>query len=240
VTLAKIDIDRNPQIAQQMGVQSVPAVFAFYQGRPVDGFAGALPEAEIKNWLDHLIKVAGGAAPGGGLETALKQAAEFLAANDVVTAQSIYADILDAEPSNATAYAGLLRCLLALGDKARAKQMLDSAPPDIAKNKVLDPIRTALELASQAEQNSGNAAALQAKLDQNPTDHQARFDLAMALYADGKREGAVDQLLEIVRRQRNWNEDAARKQLVKFFEAFGHADPLTISSRKRLSSIMFA
>jgi putative thioredoxin len=240
VTLAKVDIDRNPQIAQQMGVQSVPAVFAFFQGRPVDGFAGALPESEIKAWLDKLVAATGkDAAPGAGLDAALKQAAEFLAANDAVTAQSIYADILDAAPSNAEAYAGMLRCLLALGEKDRAMQMLAGAPPDIAKNKVLDPIRTAFELAGQAEK-SGDAAALKAKLDQDPSNHQTRFDLAMASYAVGQKEEAVDHLLEIVRRQRNWNEDAARKQLVKLFEAFGPMDPLTISARKRLSSILFS
>ncbi len=242
IYLARVDIDQNPEIAQQMGVQSIPAVFAFFQARPVDGFAGALPEVQVKSWIERLIKATGAtAAPdtGNGLGTALKQAADFLAANDAATAQSIYADILDMEPANVTAYAGFLRSLLMLGDTASAKQMLEKAPTDMAKDKAFDPIRTAIELADQSAQ-SGSVAELQAKLEQNPADHQARFDLAMAHYAAGQKEGAVDQLLDIVRRDRKWNEDAARKQLVKLFEAFGPTDPLTVSARKRLSSILFA
>ena len=245
VRLAKIDIDKNPQIAQQMGVQSVPAVFAFFHGQPVDGFMGALPEAQIKSWLERLLKAtasAGGIAPddsAGGLDVALKQADESLAGGDAVVAQSIYADILDQEPTHAAAYAGLLRSLIALGDMDRAKQMLASAPAEIAKDKALDSVRTSIELAAQAAQ-SGSAAELEAKLKQNPADHQVRFDLAMAHYAAGQKEQAVDQLLEIVRRARTWNEDAARKQLVKLFEAFGPTDPLTLSARKRLSSILFS
>jgi putative thioredoxin len=243
VRLAKIDIDKNPQIAQQMGVQSIPAVFAFFRGQPVDGFMGALPEAQINAWLDRLMKAAGAqssAAPdAGGLEIALKQAADFLAGGEAAKAQSIYADILDMDPANAAAYAGLLRSLIALGDAKRAQQMLDNAPPEISKDKALESVRTALELAGQAAQ-SGSAVELEAKLAKNPADHQARFDLALAHYAAGQKEQSVDQLLEIVRRARNWNEDAARKQLVKLFEAFGPADPLTISARKRLSSILFS
>jgi putative thioredoxin len=240
VRLAKIDIDQNPQIAQQMRIQSIPAVFAFFRGQPVDGFMGAMPEAQIKNWLDRLVKAtgaAGGAA--AGLDAALRQAEEFLVTGDAAAAQSVYADILDRDPAHAAAYAGLLRALVALGDTARAKQMLDNAPPEIAKDKALDSVRTAIELAGQAAQ-SGSASELEAKLAQNPADHQARFDLAMAHYAAGQKERAVEQLLELVRRARNWNEDAARKQLVKLFEAFGPTDPLTISARKRLSSILFA
>jgi putative thioredoxin len=244
VRLAKIDIDKNQQIAQQMGVQSIPAVFAFFRGQPVDGFMGVQPEAQIKAWLDRLVKATGnvagaGAADAPSVDAALKEAAEFLAAGDTPTAQGIYSSILDLEPSNATAYAGLLRCLIAIGDTDRAKQMLDNAPPDIAKDKSLDSVRTAIELAGQAAQ-SGSATELEAKLAQNPADHQARFDLALAHYAAGQKEQAVDQLLEIVRRARSWNEDTARKQLVKLFEAFGPTDPLTISARKRLSSILFS
>jgi putative thioredoxin len=241
IHLAKVDIDRNQEIAMQMGVQSVPSVFAFFQGRPVDGFAGALPEAQVKTWLERIVKATGVQPPDAtdGLETALKQAADFLAANDVATAQSIYADILDMDPFNASAYSGMLRCLVVAGDVDRAKQMLDAAPEEIKKDKALDAARTAIELADQA-QKGPSAAELQAKLDQNPGDHQTRFDLAMAHYAAGKKEEAVDQLLDIVKRNRGWNEDAARKQLVKFFEVFGPTDPLTISARKRLSSILFA
>jgi putative thioredoxin len=239
VKLAKVDIDKSPEIAQQLRIQSVPAVFAFFQDQPVDGFMGAMPEAQIKAWLERLMKAVGSAAPGGGLTTALAQAADFLAQGDAPTAQSIYTDVLDIEPANAEAYAGLLRCLMALGDNARAKEMLEKAPAEIAKDKALDPLRTALELAEQAGK-SGPVAELDAKLAQNPADHQTRFDLALAHFAAGRREQAVDELLELVRRDRAWNDNAARKQLVKLFEAFGNADPLTIAARKRLSSILFS
>ncbi len=246
VRLAKIDIDRNPEIAQQMGVQSIPAVFAFFQGRPVDGFMGALPEAQIKSWLDRLVKAAGGAVAGGeenALDAVLAQAAELLAAGDAAAARTIYAEVVEAEPSSAAAWAGLARCCLAQNDTAGARQVLDQVPPEAAKDKALAAARTAVELAEQAGKAGQGGAALsglQAKVEKEPSDHQARFDLALAHYAAGEREAAVDHLLEIVRRNRGWNEEAARKQLVKLFEAFGPMDPLTIAARKRLSSILFS
>ncbi len=242
VHMAKIDIDQNPEIAQQMRVQSIPAVFAFFRGQPVDGFMGAQTEAQIKSWLDRVIKATGAGAQGGenaGLETALGQAAEFIAKGDIATAQSIYTDILDMEPMNAAAFAGLLRCIIASGEVDVAKQMLTAAPPEMAKHKALDSVRASLELAEQLPTGT-STAEFEAKLAQNPADHQARFDLAMAHYASGQKEQAVEQLLEAVRRDRNWNEQAARKQLVKLFEAFGPTDELTISARKRLSSILFS
>jgi putative thioredoxin len=242
IKLAKIDIDKNQPIAQQMGVQSVPSVFAFYQGRPVDAFSGALPEPEVKKWLDQLIKQTGVIPVDDdkpNLDLAMEQATECLVAKDILTARAIYMDILDMEPSHAGAYAGLVRCLIDEGDAAKARQVLDSAPAPIAKDKALASVRAALELMEQASQ-TGQASELEAKLAKDPADHQARFDLALAHYAAGRREEAVDQLLEIVKRARTWNDDAARKQLVKFFEAFGLMDPLTIAARKRLSSIMFA
>ena len=239
--LAKVDIERNQPIAQQMGVQSVPSVFAFHQGRPVDAFAGAMPEAQIKIWLDQLIKTTGvGGAEKAGLETAFKQATDYIAAGDIATARAIYVDILDMEPENATAYAGLVRCLIEEGDIAKARAMLDAAPAPIAKDKALEPIRATIELAEQAGASKGQAAELETKLAQNPADPQTRFDLALAYYAAGRNQDAVDQLLDLVSRARTWNEGAARKQLVKFFEAFGSVDPLTLSARKRLSSILFS
>jgi putative thioredoxin len=242
VRLAKIDVDKNQPIAQQMGVQSVPAVFAFANGRPVDAFAGALPEAQVKTWIDQLLQQTG--MTGGGDEktntdAALKQASEFLAAKDTSAARAVYADILDIEPANAIAYAGLMRCFVDEGDTLAAREMLANATPEIGRHKAMEPVRAALELAEQTGQTQPTTE-LEARLVQDPADHQARFDLALAYYANGKREEAVDALLEIVRRARTWNEDAARKQLVKFFEAFGVMDPLTVSARKRLSSLMFS
>jgi putative thioredoxin len=242
--LVKIDIDRDPEISQQMGVQSIPAVFAFFQGRPVDGFMGALPESEIQTWIDRLLKLSGGVIPPEAddvvnLNLALDQAAEFLAAQDFATAEAIYRDVLDQDAANPGAYIGLIRCRVLAGDLKDARQFLDNAPAAIAKDKALDAVRTVVELAEQAAQG-GSVNDLEAKVQANPADHQARFDLAMAHYAVGQREQAVDALLEIVRRDRKWNEDAARKQLVKLFEAFGAMDPLTIAARRRLSSIMFS
>lgn len=242
--LVKIDIDRDPEISQQMGVQSIPAVFAFFQGRPVDGFMGALPESEIQTWIDRLLKLSGGVIPPEAddvvnLNLALDQAAEFLAAQDFATAEAIYRDVLDQDAANPGAYIGLIRCRVLAGDLKDARQFLDNAPAAIAKDKALDAVRSAVELAEQAAQG-GSVNDLEAKVQANPADHQARFDLAMAHYAVGQREQAVDALLEIVRRDRKWNEDAARKQLVKLFEAFGAMDPLTIAARRRLSSIMFS
>lgn len=246
VRLAKIDIDRNQEIAQQMGVQSVPSVFAFVQGRPVDGFAGALPESQIKAWLDRIVKAVGGALGGSGgdeaaqMESVLKQAGEYLAAGEASAAQELFEHVLQADPVHPAAWSGVLRSLVAQGKTALAKQMLESAPPEVAKDKALGAARTAIELAEQAAQGAGSVGELEAKLAQRPSDPQLRFDLAMALYGAGKREEAVDHLLEIVRKNRSWNEEAARKQLVRLFEAFGHTDPLTVSARKRLSSIMFS
>lgn len=242
VLLAKVDIDKNQQIAAQMGVQSVPSVFAFFQGRPVDGFAGALSEAQVKAWLDKLLAATGGQAQGDDvpdLASALRQAEEFFSEKDLVAAQSIFADVLDQDPKNAAAYAGVIRCYMALGDYQQARHLFDAASVDMAKDKAFEPVRAALELAEQAS-HAPSLAPLQEAVNKNPADHQARFDLAMACYAAGQNEDAVDHLIEIVRRNRAWNDDGARKQLVKFFEAFGATNPLTVSGRRKLSSVLFA
>ncbi|MCW2238035.1 thioredoxin family protein [Azospirillum canadense] len=242
VRLVKIDTDKDPMIAQQLRVQSIPAVYAFFQGRPVDGFMGALPESQVKAFVEKLVKLAGAAGGGEGdiLEEVLAQAKEALETGDIQTASEIYSEILQADPENinAAAYAGLVRCLIAADDLDRAKQMLDQVPESIAKDKEIAAVRSALDVAEQAA-NAGPIPELMEKVARDQDDHQARFDLALALFAAGKREAAVDELLELVRRDRTWNEEAARKQLVKFFEAFGPTDPLTVQSRRRLSSILF-
>ncbi len=241
VKLARIDIDRDQQIAQQMGVQSLPSVYAFFAGRPVDAFAGSVPAAQVKTWIDQVLKTTGvGGEEKAGLETAFKQAEDFLAQGDIATARAIYIDIYDMEPENARAYAGLVRCLLDEKKSTEAREKLAAAPAAIAKDKALDSVRAAIELAEQAGQNTGETDKLEAALAQNAADHEARFNLAMAFYAAGRNEDAVDQLLDIVRRARTWNDGAARKQLVKLFEAFGATNPLTIAARKRLSSILFS
>ena len=238
--LVKIDIDRNPAIAGQLRVQSIPAVYAFFQGRPVDFFVGALPDSQIKAFIDRLLKASGGAAPAGdGIEEALEEANRMLEAGDAVTASEIFNEILAHEPEQGGAYAGLVRCLIAAGDLARARRMLDEPPEALAKDKAVLAVRAALEVA-ELSRSVGPLRELRAKVAENPADHQARLDLALALFADGQREAAVDELLELIKRDREWSEQAARKQLVKFFEVFGPTDPLTVSSRRRLSSILFS
>ena len=240
VRLVKIDVDKNPQIAGQLRVQSIPAVYAFFQGRPIDGFMGALPESQVKSWVDRLVQAAGGAgAADGGIEEALDAARQAAEDGDMESAAAIYSEILQAEPENAAAYAGLARALIGLDRADDARQMLDRAPAALAKDKELAAVRTQLELADQSRR-AGPVPELMGKVARDPDDHQARFDLAMALYAQGQREAAVEELLESVRRDREWNEQAARKQLVKFFEAFGPTDKLTVNARRRLSSILFS
>ncbi len=245
VRLVKIDIDRNPAVAGQLRVQSIPAVYAFFQGRPVDFFVGALPESQIKAFVDRLLKLASGAGAGAGLgegdglDEAVAEAQGFLEQGDAATAGEIFQEVLAHEPGHGGAFAGLVRCLIATGDLKRARQMLDKPPEGLAADKALVAVRAALEVAEQGLA-VGPVRELQAKVAASPDDLQVRFDLALALVGEGRREEAVDALLEIVRRNREWNEQQARKQLVKLFEAFGGADPLTISARRRLSSILFS
>jgi len=239
VRLVKIDTDKNPMIAGQLRIQSIPAVYAFFQGRPVDGFAGALPESQIKQFVDRLVQIAGGAPGAADIDAVLEEARTILEQGDAQTAAAIYNEILTAEPEHAGAYAGLIRCLLSAGQTDDAKRMLDGAPESLAKSPELAAIRTQLDLAEQAKK-AGPIGDLQAKVAADPNDHQTRYDLALALYAAGDREGAVDALLEIVKRDREWNDQAARKQLVKLFEAFGPTDKLTVQARRRLSSILFS
>ncbi len=240
VRLVKIDTDQNPMIASQLRVQSIPAVYAFFQGRPVDGFMGAKPESELKAFVDKLVKLAksAGGGPEDLVEQAFAQAKEMLDGGDLQGALDLYSEVLRVEPENVQAYAGIIRCLIAANDLENAKAMLADAPAAIAKDKELANVRAALEVAEQAA-NAGPIPELLEKVAHNPDDHPSRFDLAMALFANGKREAAVDELLQIVRRDRTWNDDGARKQLVKFFEAFGPTDPLTIQTRRKLSTILF-
>ncbi|MEO3435380.1 co-chaperone YbbN [Inquilinus sp. CAU 1745] len=242
VKLVKLDIEANPQnqaLAAQMRVQSIPAVYAFFQGRPVDGFVGALPESQIKSFIDKLIAMTG---DGGAddLAAALDQAKAALEGGDVQTAGAIYQQILEIEPENATALAGLARCMIALGQPDRASEFLDALAPELLAKPEIQSVRTQLDLAAQTAGADARLPELTDRLAREPDDHQARFDLAMAAYGAGRREDAVDALLEIIRRDREWNEGAARVQLLKLFEAFGQTDKLTVQSRRRLSSLLFS
>lgn len=239
VLMAKIDIDQNQELAAALRIQSIPTVYAFFQGRPVDAFQGAVPESQIKAFIDKLVHLAKQNAPDAiDIPEALKGAAQEIANGDFATAQAIYSHILTQDPYNIQAYVGLVRATIAAGELEQAKQLIDNAPPEISKQAAFAEAKTALELVQQKP--STPLDALIKKLEAAPDDHELRFDLATAQFADGNREEAIANLLEIVRRNRAWNEEAARKQLVRFFEAMGHADPLTVESRKKLSSILFS
>jgi len=235
VRLVKINIDEHPAIAQQLRVQSIPTVYAFLDGRPVDGFAGAQPESQIKAFVDRLVGDAGAA----DLEHAIAEGEKAIEEGDLQTAAEIFAAVLQEEADNIKALAGLARCYLQTGDLERAEQTLALAPPEKRDAAPLASVRAALGLAKRGQQG-GNLDELKAKIEANPADHQARIDLATALAASGEKEEAVSQLLESFRRDRKWNEEAARKQLVELFDAWGPKDPATLDGRRRLSSLLFS
>jgi putative thioredoxin len=235
VKLVKMNIDEHPQIAGQLGIQSIPAVIAFQRGQPVDGFMGALPEAQIKGFIERLV----GPVGGGAAEELLKQAAALADEGDAAGAAELYAAMLAQDQENVAAIAALAKLHLDLQDLEGAKRFLAMAPKAKANDPAITAVRAAIDLAEQAA-SLGDLAELQHRVEADPLDHQARFDLAVGLAGKGRRQDAVDHLLEIVRRDRSWNEDGARKQLVQFFEAWGPKDETTVAGRRRLSSILFA
>lgn len=239
VKLVKINIDENPDLAREMHVQSIPAVYAFFQGRPVDGFMGAIPELQVKAFIERLMKAVGGGAAGDAIAEAATHAEAALAAGDIPAAESIYKQILAADARHAGAHAGLVRSRLAANDAAAARKLFGRIPADLAQAPEIVAAKTALELAEQRPGKETLKAA-EARLAADASDHQARYDLAAALYADGKQDEAVDQLIEIVKRDRKWNDEAARKQLLKYFEALGPTHPVTIAGRRKLSSVLFS
>src|SRR6478735_10469906 len=230
VKLVKMDIDKYPQIAGQLGVQSIPAVFAFSNGQPVDGFMGALPEGQVMAFLERLTK----GAVGADEKDLLKSAEATLAEGNAAGAAEIYAQLLAEDGGNVQALAGLARCYVETAALEQAKQTLALVPEAKQNEAAVAAARAALEIAEQAK-SLGPIAELEEKVSADPLNHQARFDLDVALNAKGKREDAVKHLIEIVKRDRKWNDDGARKQLVQFFEAWGPTDPATIEGRKRLS-----
>ena len=235
VRLAKLNIDENPGIHTQLGIQSIPAVIAFQNGQPLDGFMGALPESQITAFIE---RIAGPIGPSGA-EAAIEAAAEAFGEHDYATAASHYSAVLAEEPENIAALAGLIRCYVAVDNLEQAKGLLSQVPAGKENDPDIAAARAALELAEQAA-HLGKPSDLQARLDAAPDDHQARFDLAIALNARGERDAAADHLLELMRRDREWNDDAARQQLLQFFEAWGIKDPATQKSRQRLSSLLFS
>jgi len=236
IKMVKINVDENQGLAGQLRVQSVPTVFAFKDGRPVDAFAGALAESQIQSFIDKLI---GDAKPP--IEAALEQAQEALKAGDALAAENMYTAVLSEDPTMVPAFAGIVRAIAAQGEFDRAREMLTSLDAKTLASSEVQQAISALELAEEgagAEQT--DTTILQAKVDKNPKDLEARFALAQSLFALGQTEGAINNLLELVRIDRNWNDEAGRKQLVKIFNTLGPADPLTVDARKRLSATLFS
>src|SRR6267154_541217 len=238
VKLVKMNIDEHPAIPGQMGIQSIPAVIAFVNGQPADGFMGAVPESQVNAFIDKVTKAMPSASEPNVAEI-LKEAEAVLAEDDPATAAQIFAEVLAADPTNIAALAGLAKCYVATGAIEQAKQTIAMVPESKRNDAAVKAVQVSIDLAEQAK-TLGPVTELEQKVAANPLDHQARFDLATALNASGKRAEATNQLLEIVKRDRKWNEDGARKQLVQFFEAWGPTDEATVDGRKRLSTILFS
>lgn len=236
VRMVKINVDENQQIAGQLRVQSIPTVYAFSQGQPVDAFQGALPESELKQFIDKLTD-----GQGSPLDDALDQGEEALANGDPESAGAIFQQVLAHDSANARAIAGTLRVAVALGDLAGAREFADSLDDTTRGATDVAQALSALELAEQTQAGPAvDTSGFEAALAANPDDHQARFDYALALVGAGDNETAIDQLIEIIRRERSWNDDAARQQLLKIFEALGFSDPIAADGRKKLSSVLFS
>lgn len=239
VAMAKVNIDQNQELAAALRIQSIPTVYAFFGGRPVDAFQGAVPESQIKAFVDKLMAIARQAMPGAlDIPQALTQAAEALAQGALPMAQQIYAQILEQDEKNAPAYIGLIRTYVTAGQIEQARAMIDHAPPEISNQSAFAEARSALELAQLKPAQP--LAELQARAEKNPQDLQAAYDYALGLYSAGKREAGIDGLLAVIKKNRAWNEEAARKHLLKIFEALGPQDPLVVESRRKLSTILFS
>ncbi len=234
VKLVKINVDENQGLAQQLRVQSIPMVYAFHGGRPVDAFTGALPESQLRQFIE---KLTGGA--GSPVEHAVEQAEQLLAAGDAQQAGAIFNQLLSSDPENAAANAGLAKCLMATGQQDRAREFIDGLPESLKHSPEINSVRAALDLSEKSGAGS-DVEPLRQALAQNENDHQARYDLALALYGQGAAEEAVDQLVEIIKRNRTWNDDAARQQLLEIFEALGFSNPVAVEGRRKLSSVLFS
>ncbi len=234
VKMVKVNVDENQRIAAQLRIQSIPTVYAFWQGQPVDGFQGNIPASEIKSFIDRLTQLGG----DGGLAEAIEAAEQMLTEGAAADAAETFAAILEEEPENAVAYGGLIRAHLELGNTDEAEALLASAPPAVAKSKEYEAARAKNELAKQAAK-AGPVAELESAVTANPANHQARFDLAAALLAAGRTEDAIDQLLELFRQDREWNGGAAKAQLFTIFDSLPPKDPIVLKGRRRLSSMIF-
>lgn len=236
VKLVKMNIDDHPAIAGQLGIQSIPAVIAFVNGQPVDGFMGAVPESKVK---ELIAKIGGPSDAEAALAEAITAANELVEAGDFVQASEIFSSILHAVPDNVDAIVGLATCLLESGDAEKARELLAQLPADKQNAPAVRALEARLALADQVKL-IGDPIALEKRIQADPKDYQARFDLAQVRNAQGRREDAANELLFIMKSDREWNEDGARKQLLQFFEAWGNADPATLGARRKLSSLLFS
>ena len=239
VRMVKVNVDENQMIAGQLRVQSIPTVYAFWQGQPIDGFQGALPASELDAFIGRVIAASGGSAGDDGLAEAVAAAEEMLEQGAATDAAQTFAAILQEDAQNAAAYGGLVRAYIALDDLEQAEAILNGAPAEISKAPELEAAHAQLELARQAA-GAGPVGELRARVEADPADHQARFDLALALHASGQAAEAVDELLELFRRDRDWNDAAAKQQLFTIFEALKPNDPVVLNGRRKLSSMIFA
>ncbi|WP_299164823.1 thioredoxin [uncultured Tateyamaria sp.] len=239
VKMVKVNVDEAQMIAGQLQIQSIPTVYAFWKGQPVDGFQGAVPGSELTAFVERVIKAAGGEAPGDSLNDAVEAAEDMLAEGAAVDAAQTFAAILGEDPNHAGAYGGLVRSHIAMDDLDQAEAILNGAPAEISDSPELEAAHAQLQLALQAA-DAGPVAELRAAVEANPDDHQARFDLAQALHAAGETEAAVDELLALFRRDAEWNEGAAKTQLFTIFDALKPNDPVVLNGRRKLSSIIFA
>ncbi|WP_386629556.1 tetratricopeptide repeat protein [Sulfitobacter geojensis] len=239
VKMVKVNADEAQMIMGQLQIQSLPTVYAFYKGQPIDGFQGAVPASEIKDFIDRVIKASGGEAPDDGLNAAIDAAEEMLGEGAFEDAVQTFAAVLGEDPNNAKAYGGQVRALIAMGELDQAEALLNGAPIEISKAPELEAAHAQLLLARQAA-DAGPVAELTAAVEAAPDDLQARFDLAQALYANGDAQGAVDHLLELFKQDREWNEGAAKAQLFTVFDALKPEDPIVLNGRRKLSSLIFA
>jgi putative thioredoxin len=241
VKLVKINIDQNQMLAQQLRIQSIPAVYAFFGGRPVDGFMGAVPESQVREFVGRLVQASGGAGADGAddLNAALEHATQAVADGDFQLAAQIYNEVLEVAPDNLPAMAGLARCYAHEGQAEQARAVLAKVPAKDKGNAEIVAVQAQLDLA-EAAKAAGPIGELKAKAEKDPKDFQSRLDLAMAYWAGDQKQEAIDELLAMIKTDRNWNEAAARQQLLKFFEALGFTDPLAVAGRKRLSTILFS
>lgn len=239
VKMVKVNVDEAQMIAGQLQIQSIPTVYAFHKGQPIDGFQGALPASELKEFIDRVVKASGGEAPGDGLADAVAAAEDMLAEGAVADAAQTFSAVLGEDAQHAGAYGGLVRAHIALGELDQAEAILNGAPAEISKAPELEAAFAQLELARQAE-GAGPVGDLKAAVEADPDNHQARFDLAQAMHANEDVEGAVAELLELFRRNRDWNDGAAKTQLFIIFEALKPNDPVVLNGRRKLSSMIFA